>query len=770
MHGSKTKQGLRVAGWLLTCVLAAPAWTQELSGRRVSDVLDELRSVGLTFIYNTQIVPRDLRIETEPQARTGVELAREILAARGLALSPVAPGVFAVIAGPPEPAPAPPVSEPRQQQLEEVVVQTSRYRLASDDLTVRTFLTQEQVKNMPRLADETLRAVQRLPGTTTNGFSSIGSVRGGEPNETAIVLDGLRLYEPFHLKNFLSPVSLLDSRLIDSIEFYSGGFPVLYGDRMSAIIDATTVRPADPRYYEIGVSLFHSSALAATHFDDGRGHALLSARRSNLGDLARLSENDFGEPRYSDAFGRVDYEIDDSTRVALEALVSNDKIVARQHSGQQSARAKYRNFYAWATLDHEWRSGASTRVIASFTDLENRREGEVDEPGIRTARVNDERLFQIVGLRIENSLAVAGVEHRFGAEARRLWGDYEYASEVHVLPDVPFPGSPGFDRTLSAAPSPQGYETSGYWDVRVELGRRWEIQGGARIETQTYDGSDDGEQWSPRLGVLYELSPRTHLRASVGRFVQFQGINELQVEDGVNTFYPAQHADQAIVGFDHAFAGGLDLRVEAFRKDYRRINPRFENLFDPLVLLPEAEFDRVRIAPDSALATGVELLLQLRPLGSWSGWLSYSWSRVEDRIDGQDVARSWDQRHAVNLGIVWSKGPWSATLSNSYHSGWPTTALELSGVGSGDPQIVLAGRNRVRFAAYNTLDLRVTRTFALPRGALDVFVEVNNALQRDNPCCVRYEVTSNADGSLNVAREVDTWLPLVPSLGVLWRY
>ncbi len=33
-------------------------------------------------------------------------------------------------------------------------------------------------------------------------------------------------------------------------------------------------------------------------------------------------------------------------------------------------------------------------------------------------------------------------------------------------------------------------------------------------------------------------------------------------------------------------------------KDYRHINPRFENIFDPLVLLPEAEFDRVRIAPE----------------------------------------------------------------------------------------------------------------------------------------------------------------------------
>jgi outer membrane receptor protein involved in Fe transport len=765
------KDRLRLASWLLVCtLLAAPASAQELRGRRISDVLDELRSTGLTFIYNTQILPNDLRVETEPRAREGVELAREILAARGLSLSPVAPGVFAVVTGQqPQPAPGTP-TQPAPGPVEEVVVQTSRYRLATDEIAQRTFLTQEQVKNMPRLADETLRAVQRLPGTTTNGFSSIGSVRGGEPNETAIVLDGLRLYEPFHLKNFLSPVSLLDSRIIDSIEFYSGGFPVDYGDRMSAIIDATTVRPLEPLYFELGLNLFHASGLAAAQFAGGRGHALLSGRRSNVGDLADLSENDFGKPQYSDGFGRVDYDFTDSTRGSFEALVSSDFIDARQDSGQQNAHAKYRNIYAWATLDHDWQSGASSRLIASYTDLENRRQGTVDDPGVRTARVRDERLFHIIGLRLENSLESGTLQHRFGAEVRRLWGDYDYSSEVHAEPGFPFPGSPGFDSSRATAPSPEGYESSGYWDVHTRLGERWDVQGGVRIDTQTYDGSDDGEQWSPRVSVLYTLSPRTHLRASLGRFVQFQGINELQVEDGVDTFYGAQHAHHAIVGFDHSFDGGLDVRVEAFRKEYRHINPRFENIFDPLVLLPEAEFDRVRIAPQSGLATGVELMLQLRPRGSWSGWLSYSWSQVDDRVDGEDVPRSWDQRHAVNLGIVWAKGPWSATLTDSFHTGWPTTVLQVADSPSGEPQIVLARRNRSRLGAYDSLDFRLTRTFALPRGALDVFVELNNALDRENACCVHYDVEEGADGSLIYTRDLDTWLPLIPSLGVLWRY
>jgi len=160
----------RLVGWLLICtLLATPAWAESLRGRKVSEVLDELRSAGLTFIYNTQIVPSDLRIETEPSAHSGTELAREILAAHGLALSPVAPNVFAVVAkqAAREPDRTADNTPAQQAEVEEVVVQTSRYRLATGELASRTFLTQEQVKNMPRLADETLRAVQRLPGTTT---------------------------------------------------------------------------------------------------------------------------------------------------------------------------------------------------------------------------------------------------------------------------------------------------------------------------------------------------------------------------------------------------------------------------------------------------------------------------------------------------------------------------------------------------------------------------------------------------------------------------
>lgn len=750
------------------------SWNYTLAaynGRRVDDVLDELRAAGLTFIYNTQIVPADMRVLGEPTASEGLALAREVLAAHGLGVWQAAPGVYAIVVQPtaveqhPEPRDLPPAD----WSLEKVVVQTSRYALAQASVATQNFLTQEQMKDVPRLADETLRVLQRLPGVSTNGFSSLGSVRGGEPNETAIVLDGLRLYEPFHLKDFLSPVSLLDSRVIDDIEFYSGSFPALYGDRMSAVIDASTVHPAQARYYEAGLNLFHLSALASMQFDDGRGSALLSARRSNLGDLSHYADNDFGEPQYSDAFARADYRLNDATRASADVLMSLDSIRAKQASGTQQADALYRNVYAWGTVAHDWSALASSKLIVSYTDLLNERRGKVNAPDERVGSVHDKRSFHIVGLRMENEVDVSSIEHRFGVEARRLWGKYDYSSTLHVEPDFPFPGSAAMDTARRFAPKPDGFEASAYWDARVQLGERWTVQGGMRIDTQTYDGSDDGEQWSPRLGVLYSLSPTTRLRANWGRYFQSQGINELQVEDGIDRFHAAQYADHAVLSMDQEIAGRFDLRMEAYRKDYRRVSPRYENMFDPLALFPEAEFDRVMIDADKSRATGIEVLLRMRQWGPWSGRFGYTWSRVDDRIDGRYVPRSWDQRHAATIAAVWASGPWAATVTNTYHSGWPTTQLQIDYEG-GAPQLVTDRRNRERFDFYNSFDLRVTRTFVLARGALDVFVEASNGFERQNPCCVEYDISQSDNGAPVYLRNVDSWLPLVPSIGVLWRY
>ena len=91
-----------------------------------------------------------------------------------------------------------------------MVVAASRYSLSSEIPDAHTFLTQGEIEGMPRLADDSLKAVHRLPGAASNGVSGLAYMRGGDSNETLVSLDGFPLYEPFHLKVLLSPTSLLD--------------------------------------------------------------------------------------------------------------------------------------------------------------------------------------------------------------------------------------------------------------------------------------------------------------------------------------------------------------------------------------------------------------------------------------------------------------------------------------------------------------------------------------------------------------------------------
>jgi outer membrane receptor for ferrienterochelin and colicin len=735
----------------------------------VSEVLSELRDQGLVFIYNTQTVSDELRVMHEPRAGGGFELAREILAEHGLALLPVGPNTFSIIRQESGTTDSVATASNPTTTLAEVVVHTSRYAVTNEAAGSRALLTQEQVKDLPRLADETLHAIQRLPGVASNGFSSLGQMRGGAQNETGILLDGMRLYEPFHLKNFLSPVSLLDPRLIDSLEVYSGGFSAQYGDRMSAMIDAKTVHPAAPQYYELGLSVFHLSGLASSEFADGDAHVLISARRSNLPALVEFSENDFGNPSYSDGFVRLDYSFTESTRGSVSALVSRDEITAHQDENRQFAEAEYSNNYVWATLVHDWSNRANTQLLVGYTDVANDRIGQVNYSGQRAGAVSDLRSFQIFSVRLDSvfrgSISALPLQQNFGIEARELTAQYAYMSTVRFEQNFPFPGSPPTQVQRAVAPHPEGDEFAGYWDGRLELGTRWAVQVGLRVDNQTEYGVAHATQWSPRISALFVPSPSTQLRASWGRFSQAQGINELQVEDGVDQFYPAQRADHAIVSVEQSLGAGFDLRIEAYRKQYRHVQPRYENLFDPLVLLPEAELDRVEIAPLSARADGVELLVTARPQGSWNGWFGYTWSRVQDRMaDVGDVPRSWDQTHAFNVGVGWTHGAWAATLADLYHTGWPTTALQTA------PTFAIGARNAERFSAYNSLDLRLTRTFELSHGVLDVFVEVANATARKNDCCTKYSVDQDINGAPVFSSEQGYWLGVVPSAGVLWRY
>lgn len=756
------------------CTLASPACNVAQAaapyrGRPVQQVLDELaRAADLQLVYTSAVVPPAAVVAVEPTPGPPHESIAQVLSSMGLRLQRVEGRIYSVVpqrdSSPAPATPAPPGRPAVDEPIAEVVVTASRYRLAADVPEVHAFLSQHELEALPRLAEDALKAVHRLPGAASNGLAGLAHMRGGDTDETLVLLDGLPLYEPFHLRLLQSPTSVLDERIVGSLDVYAGGFTAEYGDRMSAIIDVRSLRHDADAYYELGLSLMHASALATEGFADGRGQWLASIRRSNLDEIADVLRSEIGEPSYLDGFARVDYAWSPATRGSLHMLLASDQAEITNTEGTERADVRYSNTYLWGTLEHDWSGRLATAALVSFTDVGAQREARVFEPGRRIGFVDDERDYDVLGLKLDASYTTDRWLQRAGLDVRWLEATYEYEGAVDFAAGYPYPGAQAQGFTRELAPEPAGEHLAVYYTVRGRLTDALTAEVGVRWDEETY-GVDADDQLAPRVNLAWRVTGTSRLLASWGRYQQYQGIEELPVEDGVDQFAPAQSADHLILGLEHDFTPAWSLRLETYRKDYTDLRTRYESLYDPLSLAPELRWDRVAIAPSSALATGVEALLTRKPVDAWSGWLGYAWSRVNDQVDGSEVRRSWDQTHTINGGVLWASGPWEATLALQYHTGWPVTSIALDAQGD----VVQGARNDTRYSDFASVDARVSYEWTLPRGTLTLHGEVTNALDRRNPCCtdISYEVEG---GIPELELERRHWLPLVPSVGVLWKF
>lgn len=761
------KRLLNIATVLSLLGATTVALAFEFTGQSLERAIDELEARGLSILYSSDLVKPEMRIAQAPSAHTPRALLEEIVRPHGIKVAEGPSGTLVLTRMPrPERSTMPAGAAPA---LAEVVVTASRYEWVRIPQPSLTRLSEAELRLAPNVGDDPLRTFARLPGMAASDISARLHVRGGAVDEVLVRFDGLRLVNPFHLKDFQSIFSAIDPALIGAVDIYTGGFPVNFGDRMSGVVDIHPVRADAAAHREIAVSLYNASALATGRFDRGRGDWTLSARRGNLDRVLDWSGMDLGEPTYSDIYAHVGRRIGDSMALSGNLLRFDDDIELADSDLEEEARARYRDRYVWVRLDAHPRESLTGSTIVAHTELESVRIGVAEQPGISRGTLEDRREFNVRSLQTDWSwLAPNAAVLQFGGEWRHSEGRYQYrdAAEFDLVLDIPGARAER-SRTRQGDSHPRGDQYGAYMALRTELAPRLTLEGGVRWDRSTL--SSDAGAWSPRASALYRFSQSSSVRASWGRFIQTQAVDELPVADGVFTFSAAQRADHWLVSFEQRVGQDLDLRIEGYRKRYSHLQPRFENLLNNVVILPELKPDRIRLAPPRARATGLELALRSvrsRPL-FW--WASYTWSRAEDLFPGREVRRSWDQEHSFNAGLGWDGERWELSLAGAWHSGWPTTTLEHD-TSNGDAIISVDSASTRRLESYLDIDARIARRFRLgDSDSLTVFFEISNALNRRNACCTEFEIDDES-GEPELVLESIRSLPLLPSLGVIWRF
>jgi len=770
------KPGSRIS-WLLLltfapCLaMAAAGW----QGRPVTALLDELTGQGYRIIYSSDVVSDELLITEEPNLSDPLTGLATVLAVHHLDLSKGPSGTWLVRAQRAVPVAAATPS-PVEIPLPEIIVTSSFHRLQYTQSGTQTYLDRELATRIPAAAEEAVRITNRLPGTAGGGISSRNHIRGGEVNEVLFLLDGLRLYEPFHLKDFQSIATIVNSNAIDGIDFFSGAYPARFGDRMSGVMDISLRSPQEDTETELALSFFNTSALSIGRFgEDDKGDWLVAARRGNLDLIADVINPSVGNPDYQDYLAHAGWDFGAKARLSINWLASHDKLSLHDEDRGESAIASYENSVFWLKWDADWNDALRSTTIFSRSSISNSRSGTLELPGIVQGAISDRREFDSVGLKQDWEFAPSQTWMvSFGLDAKHQDARYEVTSARTLTPpfDDIFDNQANEVRSVTA--SPEGAQYGVWLEYRWQPLAELTVDAGLRWDAQSYTTAKNDRQTSPRLSLLYRPDDKTDVRLGWGQYSQAQEINELQASDGIETFFPAQRAEHVVANLERRIGKDLVVDVSYYRKSFRAVRPRFENAFNSLTLLPEIQFDRYRIAPAASEAHGAELHVAKGDSGEdFFWWLGYGWSEVRDKTQTTRISRSWDQTHAVKAGASWHWGNWDLSVAGEVHTGWPKTELVAEEIpnpdGTWSLMVTTTPINAGRYSVFHTLDMRMSRNFTLRRGDLTAFVEVSNLYNRSNPCCTEYSINADGLGPTLVEQERD-WLPMVPSLGVVWRF
>jgi hypothetical protein len=653
-----------------------------------------------------------------------------------------------------------PVAEGASTYVEDVAVSASPFREAEPGVASQSVLGSRDLLALRGLiADDPFRAAQVLPAVATgDDFRAEFAVRGLGPSNIGISVDGVDSPLLFHTvrnQDDSGSLGLINSDILESATLISGPHPQRLGSHLGSRIDFTT---RDGALDRLRGRIHISASSASTVWEGPLGSTkqaswLVAVRQSYLDWLLQQIDTTNGA-----AFGFLDGQakltVALSPRQQLRATLIAGRSIFNEEEENPALNTLVEGESRTYIGNLQWRFTPSARLSISqqlyavTAEYHNRvTDGRSREEG------TDLDLTWRGGAEWQPHAA-----HRveFGAQAQSLdatriqRGFTPASTTTFVNADV---------GTRSAA---------GWTQYRWTPNARVSIAPGVRAETWDLVDTTKVSPW-----ILTEFQLRPGLRARFGAGVQYQPPTidqSLFVLDGVRLLPERARTIEAgleqRVGEAWRVSGSVYQRRDTDRLRYVDSEIRIEN---NQVVVPRASNWQNTL---HGTARGVELTVERRSANGLNGWLSYAWneSELEDPRGGGQLAErftaDWDQRHTFNSYVAyrWS-GRTSLSARMRYGSNFPIRGYigEAPQVG----YVLSADRNGLRLPAYSRLDIRADRSFTYRKSRLTLFIEVINAMNRENR---RYDSPGVNLTTRRVFEPTDTMFPLLPVAGVLIEF
>lgn len=636
-------------------------------------------------------------------------------------------------------------------ELDKIVVTPGRFMIY-DGTIPQLSLSKEEIERFPLIDNDIMRSGHILPGVIASDYSARFSVRGGEKDGVSVRLDGMELYNPYHLQDFGGAVSLVGLGLIQRADLLMGGFPAEYGQKMSGVFDMTTKTPNTEKVsVNFGLDLINATAMVEGPLTE-KGGWLLSARRGYVDlILALIDLDEEYKPQYADVYGKLIYQLSEADTITLNGLYGWDKNLIRVDDIDNNLDSLYDNSTAWLKWRHTFGTSHWTDVfVFGGTSNQERTTGKSDF---------DNRDFRFLGAKAELTVNLLK-KHTFRTGAEWRWSAAQYKYDVQER-------QAGINEYK---PIHADIDDSGS-DIKLFLQDEWQIHPklalnvGGRYVVQNYRNADvQNYEIGPRVALA--VSPKKNLvfRGAWGIYHQPVDLMSVPVEDSIQTVGRAEQAMHYILGCEYTRGNNFLIRLEGYYK-------KFDNLVGRL-----REFGRqqqIFTSPESADAKGFDIFATQAVSSRLTWGLGYAYGIAEETSENTTIFRQYDRRHSLFLSSSHQiSSTWHLYLSWRFHTGDPRTPLIHEEVALPDGSIgcdrQFGETHSERLPAYHSLDFRITKRSPFRRWALTWYFQILNLYNHTN--LDQYAFSEVRDEATDVITdcviEEEPQLPIIPTLGM----
>ncbi len=635
--------------------------------------------------------------------------------------------------------------------LKKIIVTPGQFAIY-EGASAKLSLSKKEIERFPLIDNDVMRAGHILPGVVSSDYSARFSVRGGEKDDIAVRLDGMELYNPYHLQDFGGAISLIGLGLIQRAELLMGGFPAEYGEKMSGVFDITTKAPTAEKFStNFGLDLINATALLEGALSE-KGGWLLSVRRGYVDLILALMDIDERyKPQYADVYGKLTYQLTSTDTLTVNGLYGWDKNRIRVDDVDNNLDSRYDNTTAWAKWRHAFGTSHWTDVfIFGGRAAQERTTGKADF---------DDRDFRYVGTKVETTMNFLE-KHTLRSGVSWRWLSSQYAYDVQER-------QPGINRykPIQVDIEDRGSEITAFLQDEWQPTSRLAIQIGGRYLFQNYRETNiQRYEIGPRVALAVRAAENLVLRSAWGIYHQPIHLMGIPVEDGVKTAGRAEQAIHYIAGAEYTPTQNFLMRIEGYY-----------NTFDNLVgrLREFGRQNQVFAPPESGNAMGVDTYLTHAISKRWTWRLAYAYGRAKEIVGNETIFRQFDRRHSLGLSSSHQLSPtWHLYLSWRFYTGQPRTPLIHTLVtlpnGSSACDRQFGETDSERTPAYHSLDFRITKRSPYKRWELTWYFQILNLYNRANLDQDAFSEIQDENTGKIIGCEIDEepLFPIVPTLGI----